>query len=296
MTLGGDRLTDEGASTGKDMANLPAQEEQARRIRVLLVDDHPLFRAGVRQRLYEDDPNLEVVGEAGSSRQAQEMVALLAPDVVPMDIPMGDGSGNEATRARKIHTPPAAVSPGACVGPAGGRAGPPSASTGLVKLPPLAGAELNTGPTEVALEFDEPVNSTFATVVVSTAGGVSVTRGKPAVLGARVRQRLSPSMTSGVYRVAYRVVSNDGHPVSGESSFTLTLAPTAGSATPRSSSAVSSSSSQPTSAVAATEGRPPTSPPPGQRGLPNRLLLPISGALALLASGGGVFLWRRRSR
>ena len=175
-------------------------------------------------------------------------------------------------------------------------AAPASAHTVLVKITPLAGAELTTEPTEVVLEFDEPVNSTFATVVVSTAGGVSVTRGKPAVLGARVRQPLSHGMSSGVYRVAYRVVSNDGHPVSGESSFTLTLAPTAGSGTPRSSAPVSSSSRQPTSAVAATAGPSTTSPRPGQRGLLNRLLLPISGALALLTGGGGVFLWHRRSR
>jgi copper resistance protein C len=175
-------------------------------------------------------------------------------------------------------------------------AAPASAHAVLVKITPLAGAELTTEPTEVVLEFDEPVNSTFATVVVSTARGVSVTRGKPAVLGGTVRQPLSPSMTSGVYRVAYRVVSNDGHPVSGESAFTLTLAPTAGSATPRSSSPVSSSFPPPTSAVATTAGPSAASPRPGQRGLSNRLLRPISGALALLASGGGVFLWRRRSR
>ena len=92
-----------------DMADDPAPEEQARRIRVLLVDDHPLFRAGVRQRLCEHDPDLEVIGEAGSSRQAQEMVTLLSPDVVLMDIAMGDENGIEATRAIKRTAPAVAV-------------------------------------------------------------------------------------------------------------------------------------------------------------------------------------------
>ncbi|MHB1472719.1 MAG: response regulator [Dermatophilaceae bacterium] len=91
------------------MTDQPALVEQARRIRVLLVDDHPLFRAGVRQRLYEHDPDLEVVGEAGSSRQAQEMVALLTPDVVLMDISMGDENGIDATRAIKRKAPAVAV-------------------------------------------------------------------------------------------------------------------------------------------------------------------------------------------
>jgi DNA-binding NarL/FixJ family response regulator len=107
--VGGDRLIDEGANRGKDTTDQPALVEQARRIRVLLVDDHPLFRAGVRQRLYEHDPDLEVVGEAGSSAQAQEMVALLTPDVVLMDISMGDENGIEATRAIKRNAPAVAV-------------------------------------------------------------------------------------------------------------------------------------------------------------------------------------------
>ena len=102
-------MIDEGASSGKDISDQPARGEQARRIRVLLVDDHPLFRAGVRQRLHEHDPDLEVVGEAGSSQQAQEMVALLKPDVVLMDISMGDENGIEATRAIKRHAPAVAV-------------------------------------------------------------------------------------------------------------------------------------------------------------------------------------------
>jgi DNA-binding NarL/FixJ family response regulator len=93
----------------KDLLDKPALEERAGRIRVLLVDDHPLFRVGVRQRLYENDPDLEVVGEAGSSQQAQEMVALLTPDVVLMDIAMGDENGIEATHAIKRSAPAVAV-------------------------------------------------------------------------------------------------------------------------------------------------------------------------------------------
>jgi DNA-binding NarL/FixJ family response regulator len=91
------------------MAEEPARERQTRRIRVLLVDDHPLFRAGVGQRLHDHDPDLEIVGEAGSSRQAQEMVVRLAPDVVLLDIAMPGGNGIDATRAIRGLAPAVAV-------------------------------------------------------------------------------------------------------------------------------------------------------------------------------------------
>ena len=87
----------------------PSRERQTHRIRVLLVDDHPLFRAGVGQRLRERDPDLEIVGEAGNSLQAQEMVVRLAPDVVLMDIAMPGENGIDATRAIKGLAPAAAV-------------------------------------------------------------------------------------------------------------------------------------------------------------------------------------------
>lgn len=94
---------------GHTVRNGPADASETDRIRVLLVDDHPLFRAGVSQRLSEQDPSLEIVGEAGSSQQAQEMIARLAPDVVVMDITMRGENGLQATRAIKQAAPATAV-------------------------------------------------------------------------------------------------------------------------------------------------------------------------------------------
>jgi len=65
-------------------------------IRVLLVDDHPIVRAGVRGML-AGQPDLEVVGEAGDGDEALELAARLVPDVVLMDLAMPRLDGASAT-------------------------------------------------------------------------------------------------------------------------------------------------------------------------------------------------------
>ena len=62
------------------------------RVSVVLVDDHALFRSGVRAEL-DGREGVEVVGEAGSVAEAVECVTRLQPDVVLLDVHLPDGSG-----------------------------------------------------------------------------------------------------------------------------------------------------------------------------------------------------------
>lgn len=66
-------------------------------IRIVLADDHAMFRAGIRA-LIEAEPRLKVVGEACSGDEAVDRVRELKPDVVVMDLSMPDSNGLEATR------------------------------------------------------------------------------------------------------------------------------------------------------------------------------------------------------
>jgi two-component system response regulator NreC len=65
--------------------------------RILLVDDHAMFRAGIKA-LLESEERLTVVGEASSGDEGVDQVRALKPDVVVMDLSMPDSNGLEATR------------------------------------------------------------------------------------------------------------------------------------------------------------------------------------------------------
>jgi two-component system response regulator NreC len=67
------------------------------KIKVLLCDDHTLFREGIKAIL-KDETSIEIVGEAADGRQAVAKALELQPDVVLMDIAMPDLSGFDATR------------------------------------------------------------------------------------------------------------------------------------------------------------------------------------------------------
>jgi DNA-binding NarL/FixJ family response regulator len=66
------------------------------RIKVLLCDDHTLFRDGIKAIL-KDEPSIEIVGEAADGRQAVAKASQLRPDVVLMDVAMPDLGGSDAT-------------------------------------------------------------------------------------------------------------------------------------------------------------------------------------------------------
>jgi len=78
------------------------------RVRVVVADDHDLFREGLRQ-LLETVPSVEIVGEAADGQQAIELVANLDPDVVLMDINMPRMDGIRATEFIVKHYPRTAV-------------------------------------------------------------------------------------------------------------------------------------------------------------------------------------------
>jgi DNA-binding NarL/FixJ family response regulator len=73
-------------------------------IRIMLVDDHELIRKGLRTYL-EQRPNMTVVGEAGTVRQAISRAPAMRPDVIVMDVQMPDGTGIEACRSIKAELP-----------------------------------------------------------------------------------------------------------------------------------------------------------------------------------------------
>jgi DNA-binding NarL/FixJ family response regulator len=88
---------------GADRRNPPAE-----RTRILIVDDHALFRVGIRQ-IIEQEPDFDVVAEADDPRTAMDAAFATSPDVILMDLSLPAPGGIETTQRVKRELPASAI-------------------------------------------------------------------------------------------------------------------------------------------------------------------------------------------
>lgn len=91
----------------------------------------------------------------------------------------------------------------------------------LLGSDPADGDRLKHGPPRITLRFNGEVQEGYGFVAVTGPEGGQWQDGKPRVSGATVTQPLRPLGSAGTYEVAWRVISADGHPVSGTFAFTV---------------------------------------------------------------------------
>ncbi len=98
-------MSESPASNGQvDLRSAEGGTQPGDRVRVLIVDDHQLFRRGLRT-VVDQEPDMEVVAEAGDGREAVDLASDLLPDVVLMDVRMPRRDGIDACTAVKEVAP-----------------------------------------------------------------------------------------------------------------------------------------------------------------------------------------------
>ena len=100
---------------------------------------------------------------------------------------------------------------------------PAHAHAGLVDSDPADGSTLTQLDDEVVLTFSEEVRDPV-TVVVTDPEGTGLQTGDPIVDGTEVRQSVEPAVVAGLHTIAYRVISADGHPITGQVRATVEVA------------------------------------------------------------------------
>jgi copper resistance protein C len=129
---------------------------------------------------------------------------------------------------------------------------PASAHNVLVGSSPADGARVSTGPGTVRLNFNAPVQDGPNEITVIGPDGKHWERTSAAtVLGDSVTTTVDPLGPAGTYQVGYRIISADGHPVSGETTFVLTKA---GAGTPPTAAPAAPANPGTTAAAAGSDG------------------------------------------
>ncbi len=209
------------------------------------------------------------------------------------------------SRRRRSRLATAVVAIFVGVGASLGAASAASASAEVPRVLPLHARIVSSTPadgstvgsvSEVTLEFSEDVNPDFVAVTVEGPGGHEAS-GKPSVRGREVTQALAAGVAAGEHVVTFRVVSADGHPVSGTVTFETTQT---AAATPTPSASATPTTGTPS--ATATSGAPapgasgPASDPTAEGSSMPSWLLAALGVAVLLALGGAVVWASRRGR
>ncbi|WP_248964448.1 copper resistance CopC family protein [Sphaerisporangium perillae] len=157
---------------------------------------------------------------------------------------------------------------------------------------PKDGARLASLPGRATLTFDQPVRADFAHMALTGPDG-TVAKLSVEVVDTKVMAALPVPGVAGVYIIGYQIVSNDGHPVSGKITFTVT-----------GPAGQTPATTPPTAAPSASDGAaPPPATGPGSRSL-STAQVPASGGgwvwgllvVALLLSGLGILVVARHGR
>jgi methionine-rich copper-binding protein CopC len=167
-----------------------------------------------------------------------------------------------------------------------------SAHAQLVSTTPGAGAS-GVAPTAVVLTFDDKIVAVGDKILLTGPDGV--VPGSLTVTGRVVTQTLTGAVPAGAYTVQWRVVSDDGHPVSGQFAFTATTSATAApSATPLGAGATAGTSSAAPSASASAASLTTSATPPTAAAGSSRTGELLVGGLVVVAVLCGVAIVRAR--
>ncbi|MET0451773.1 MAG: copper resistance CopC family protein [Mycobacterium sp.] len=158
-----------------------------------------------------------------------------------------------------------------------------TAHTGLASSDPAKDATVTGSPDAIVLTFTEDINPSFAHIVVSSADGRNWVSGSPRVEGSRLTASVAADRPgNGEYTVGYRVVSADGHPVTGSFGFTI-------------AGVLDEPSAPSPSSPAATSTAPAAPQPAAPAGADTKTSV-LTAAVAGLALGGVIAFWQSRKR
>lgn len=162
-------------------------------------------------------------------------------------------------------------------------ASPAAAHTELISSSPADGATLSSPPQRVTLTFGEDLLASGDELVARDAQGTAVALGDSRVDGAQLSAAWPQAADAGTYRVAYRAVASDGHPLEGSVTFTVTAASPTGQAS---------------TAASPTEQASPAASPAAPADTTDSSGVNLWAPLALLGAllVAGLVLWRSRAQ